>query len=341
LASLTIARTAPQNTAAHTHTNAKERNEMQQAARLPVREQRGKQGTFRRRLRQALVAYPFIVPYLIILSIFIVIATVTALVFSFYYVDFGFTPPVFTGLRNYQLIWYDLTHNGDFLIGLENGLKYTAGVVTLQTILALALALLLNQKVRGRGIFRTVFYLPSLTSSVAISLIFVWLYNPLGAINYLLSLVGIPGHNWLNDPTTALPAIMLLNIWTTAPTFMLIYLAGLQDIPEALYEAARVDGASEWQITRRVTIPLMRPVTFLVVALGTIGAFQVFDQIFVMQGPDGGPLKSTVSPVLEIYNTAFRDYHMGLACAEAFVLFAVIFTFTALQRRFIDTTIQY
>jgi multiple sugar transport system permease protein len=314
---------------------------MQQPVRLPVRAQRGTQGTFRRRLRQALTAYPFLAPYLIILGIFTVIATVTALVFSFYYVDFGFTVPVFTGLRNYQIIWYDLTHHGDFLISLENGLKYTVGVVTLQTILALTLALLLNQKVRGRGIFRTVFYLPSLTSSVAISLIFLWLYNEQGAINYLLSLLHIPAHNWLNDPATALPAIMLLTTWTTAPTFMLVYLAGLQDIPETLYEAARIDGAGEWQIIRWVTIPLLRPVTFLVVALGTIGALQVFDQVYVMQGPDGGPLKSTVSPVLEIYDAAFKNNLMGLACAEAFVLFAVIFTFTALQKRFIDTNIQY
>ncbi len=314
---------------------------MQQPVRLPVRPQRGRQGTFRRRLRQALSAYPFLAPYLIILGIFTLIATVTALVFSFYYVDFGFTEPVFTGLRNYQIIWYDLTHNGDFLISLENGVKYTVGVVTIQTILALALALLLNQKVRGRGIFRTVFFLPSLTSSVAISLIFLWLYNQQGAINYLLSLLHIPSHNWLNDPATALPAIMLLTIWTTAPTFMLVYLAGLQDIPETLYEAARIDGADDWQIIRWVTIPLLRPVTFLVVALGTIGAFQVFDQVYVMQGPDGGPLKSTVSPVLEIYDAAFKNNLMGLACAEAFVLFAVIFTFTALQKRFIDTNIQY
>ncbi|HEX9414553.1 MAG TPA: sugar ABC transporter permease [Ktedonobacterales bacterium] len=314
---------------------------MQQAARLPVPAQRGKQGTFRRRLRQALSAYPFIVPYLIILGIFTLIATVTALAFSFYYVDFGFTVPVFTGLHNYQLIWYDLTHNGDFLISLENVTKYTIGVVTLQTILAMALALLLNQKVRGRGIFRTVFYLPSLTSSVAISLIFLWLYNQQGAINYLLSLLHIPAHNWLNDPATALFAIMLLSIWTTAPFFMLVYLAALQDVPESLYEAARIDGATSWQIIRRVTIPLLRPTTFLVVVLGTIGAFQVFDTVYVMQGADGGPLKSTLTPVLEIVNAAFKENLMGLACAEAFVLFVVIFTFAVLQKRFIDTNIQY
>jgi multiple sugar transport system permease protein len=314
---------------------------MQQAVRLPVRAQQGGQRSLRRRLRRTLSAYGFLAPYLIVLTVFTLIATVTALGFSFFYVDFGFTSPVWYGLKNYEIIWYDLTHNGDFLISLENATKYTVGVVTLQTILALALALLLNQKVRGRGIFRTIFYLPSLTSSVAISLIFLWLYNERGAINYVLSLFGVSAHSWLNDPTTALPAIMLLNIWTTAPTFMLFYLAALQDIPDTLIEAARVDGASGWQIIRKVIVPLLRPVTFLVVAVGTIGSFQVFDQVYIMQGINGGPLKSTLTPTLLIYDAAFRDSLMGKACAYAFVLFAVIFTFTALQRRFIDADIQY
>lgn len=292
-------------------------------------------------LRDALSAYTFLAPYLLVMAVFTLIATVTALYLSFFYVDFGFTEPIWYGLKNYQIIWYDLTHDGDFLNSLINAIKYTVGVVTLQTVLALALALLLNTKIKGRGIFRTVFYLPALTSSVAISLIFLWLYNQNGAINYVLSLLHISAHNWLNDPLTALPAIMILNIWTTAPTFMLVYLAALQDIPDNLYEAARIDGASTWDVIRYVTIPLLRPTTFVVVALGTIGAFQVFDQIFVMQGSDCGPLRSTCSPVLIIYNTAFKNSLMGLACAEAFVLFVVIFTVTVLQRRFLDTNVQY
>jgi multiple sugar transport system permease protein len=315
---------------------------MQQALRRPgVAGKRGGKGFNRLKLRETLAAYGFLTPYLIVLSVFTLIATVVALGFSFFYVDFGFTQPVFYGLKNYQIIWYDLTHNGDFLVSLENAIKYTIGVVILQTVIAMALALLLNQKVRGRGIFRTVFYLPALTSSVAISLIFLWLYQKPGAINYLLSLVGIQGPAWLNDPNTALPAIMLLNIWTTAPTFMLVYLAALQDIPDTLFEAARIDGASTWQVIRHITIPLLRPTTFVVTALGTIGAFQLFDQVYVMQGPDGGPLRSTLTPVLIIYDTAFKSSLMGLACAEAFVLFVVIFTFTMLQKRFIDTNIQY
>ncbi|HLW02087.1 MAG TPA: sugar ABC transporter permease [Ktedonobacterales bacterium] len=294
-----------------------------------------------RKLRETLTAYGFLAPYLLILATFTLIATGYAFYLSFFYLDFGFGDPIFYGFKNYEHIWYDLTHSGDFFISLKNILFYTVGVVILQTVLALALALLLNQKVRGRGIFRTAFYLPALTSSVAISLIFIWLYNSQGVINYLLSLVGIHGPPWLYDPTTALPSIMLLNIWTTAPTFMLLYLAALQDIPDHLYEAARVDGANAWQITRKITLPLLRPTTFLVTALGTIGSFQMFDQSYLMGGASGGPLKSTLTPVLEIYNTAFADHAMGRACAEAVVLFVVILFFTILQRRFIDTNIQY
>lgn len=319
------------------------RFDMQHAMRTPKswRQSRRRFRMTRLRVREALAAYGFLAPYLLVMGVFTLIATLTALYLSFFYVNFGFTEPIWYGLRNYQIIWYDLTHNGPFLNSLINAAKYTVGVVTLQTILALALALLLNAKVRGSGFFRTAFYLPALTSSVAISLIFLWLYNPQGVINWALGLLGISSHAWLNDPTTALPAIMALNIWTTAPTFMLVYLAALQDIPDTLFEAARIDGASTWQMIRHITIPLLRPTTFVVVVLGTIGAFQMFDQVYVMQGTDCGPLRSTCTPVLIIYNTAFKSSLMGLACAEAFVLFVVIFTLAILQKRFIDANIQY
>jgi multiple sugar transport system permease protein len=294
-----------------------------------------------RKWRAAIAAYGFLAPFLLVLGVFTLLAVLYAFYLSFFYVNFGFTEPIWYGLRNYQNIWYDLTHNGDYLVSLINAVKYTVGVVTVQTCVALGLAVLLNQKFKMRGFFRTIYYLPALTSSVAISLIFLWLYNDQGAINYVLGLVHLPQPNWLNDPLTALPAIMLLNIWTTAPTFMLIYLAALQDVPQTLYEAARIDGANDWQVLTRVTVPLLRPTTFLVVALGTIGSFQVFDQVYVMQGAQGGPIRSTLVPALTIYNTAFNSGLMGLACAQAFVLFVVIFAFTVLQRRFIDANIQY
>lgn len=318
---------------------------MQGALRLPETARSSKRKRFisPRKLRETLTAYGFLAPYLLILATFTLIAAVYAFYLSFFSVDLGFTEPTYVGIKNFQHIWIDLTHNGDFFISLKNIVFYTIIVVIAQTVLALTLALLLNQKVRGRGVFRTAFYLPALTSSVAITLIFIWLYNSEGAINYLLSLVGIHGPAWLYDPSTALPAIMILNVWTTAPTFMLLYLAALQDIPDNLFEAARVDGASSWDVTRRITIPLLRPTTFLVTALGTIGCFQMFDQAFLIGGQNGDPLKSTLTPVLEIYSTAFygSNPRMGLACAEAVVLFVVILLFTILQRRFIDTNIQY
>lgn len=293
------------------------------------------------KMREAAAAYGFLAPYLIILAVFTLIATAYAFYLSFFYVDFGFTQPIFYGLKNYQIIWYDLTHDGNYYVGIVNAFKYTVFTVVLQTILALALALLINAKVRGRSFFRTAFYLPALTSSVAISLIFLWLYQPNGAINYLLSLIHIHGPAWLQDPNTALWAIGLMNIWTTAPTFMLMYLAALQDIPENLFEAARVDGASTWSVLRHITIPLLRPTTFVVMALGTIGGFQLFDQVYIMQGAAGGPLRSTLTPVLDIVDTAFKSSLMGLACAQAVILFVVIFMFTILQKRFIDANIQY
>ena len=302
---------------------------------------KGRQRIRRRKLRETLSAYGFLAPYLIILGAFTLIATFYAFYLSFFYVDFGFGEPIFYGTKNYQNIWYDLTHGGDFALGLKNIVIYTIGVVILQTALALALALLINQKVRGMSIFRTSIFLPTLTSSVAIALIFLWLYNTHGAINDLLKVVGIHGPNWLNEPSTALPSIMALNIWTTAPTFMLLYLAGLQDIPEQLYEAARVDGAGSWRTLWSITLPLLRPTTFLVTALGTIGSFQMFDQAYIMEGTGGDPLKSTLTPVLVIYNTAFGSSLMGRACAEAVILFVVIFAFTIIQRRFIDVNIQY
>jgi len=314
---------------------------MQIAERLPFVVRPQARNRRRPNWRRIFTAYAFLAPYLIVLVVFTLIAVLYAFYLSFYRVNLGIEAPVFRGLKNYQNIWFDLTHDGDFKVGLINGVKYTVGVVILQTVLGLALAVLLNQRIRARGFFRTLFYLPALTSSVAISLIFLWLYTPDGAINRLLGVLGLQGPNWLHDPLTALPAIMLLNIWTTAPTFMIIYLAALQDIPPTLSEAARVDGANGWQVFRHVTLPLLRPTTFLVVALGTIGAFQVFDQIYLMEGAEGGPLRSTLTPVVNIYNTAFRSSLFGLACVEAFVLFVVIFAFTIAQRRFIDANIQY
>jgi multiple sugar transport system permease protein len=239
-------------------------------------------------------------------------------------------------LHYYQLLFSQLSDvsNSDFWTSMINVVKYVVGVVIGQTILALVLAVILHNTVVARGVFRTIFYIPALISSVATSLIFLWLYNPDGLINYLLSLVHIHGQDWLNNTTFALPSIILLNIWSTGAAFMIYFLAALQDIPVELTEAAEVDGANRFQAFWNVTLPLLRPSIFLVVALGTIGAFQVFDQAKFMT--NGGPANATLVPLLEIYNAGFQDGHFGLAAAMAVILFVVIFIVTLIQRRLID-----
>ncbi|HEY1352551.1 MAG TPA: sugar ABC transporter permease [Ktedonobacteraceae bacterium] len=290
---------------------------------------------------ETLAAYVFLAPYLLVLVVFFALVSLYGVGLSLFSIDLGFTPPQFVGLHNYQVLFQQLFTNpglSPFWISLVNILKFTLIVVIGQTILALILAMLLQTLIRGKGIFRTVFYIPALTSSVATALIFLWLYNPDGLVNYLLSLLHLTGPDWLNDPLWALPALMFLNIWTTAASFMIYFLAALQDLPREILEAAEVDGANRFQILWQVTLPLLRPTTFLVVALGTIGAFQMFDQAKFMT--NGGPLNSTLTPMLEIYNAAFNDTHFGSAAAMSVILFLLIFTVTLLQRRFIDTGLQ-
>jgi multiple sugar transport system permease protein len=298
--------------------------------------QRGTGGTPRGRKGETLSAYLFLLPYLIVLCVFTLFVSLYGIGLSLFRVDVGFGTPEFVGLHYYQLLFSQLSDigNSDFWTSMINVFKYVIGVVILQTILALALAVVLHNAPAFKGAFRTIFYVPALTSSVATSLIFLWLYNPDGVINYLLSLVHIQGQDWLNNTTFALPSIILLNAWTTGASFMIYFLAALQDVPQEIVEAAKVDGANPFQAFMNVTVPLLRPAIFLVVALGTIGAFQIFDQAKFMT--NGGPANATLVPLLEIYNAGFGDGHFGLAAAMAVLLFIIIFLVTLLQRRLID-----
>jgi multiple sugar transport system permease protein len=293
-------------------------------------------------LRRNLTAYLFMLPYLFILVIFTLGAAVFGLALSLYHVNYGIDTPHFIGLDNFRYLWDQFLHNRDnfeFAISLKNIAQYAVVVIIGQTTLALCYALLLNQPIKGRSFLRTAIYLPSVTSSVAITLIFIYLLSNGGAFNAVLSLVHIKGPDWYHDPATALWAIMIQNIYTTAPTFMILFLAALQGLPAPVYEAARVDGAGTWGLFRLVTLPLLRPTMFLVVALGTIGSLQTFDQVAI--ATQGGPLNATVTPVWTIYDTAFLQSHFGLGASMAVVLFVIIFTVTLIQRRFIDATIEY
>ncbi len=293
-----------------------------------------------RRASETLSAYLFLLPYLLVLLVFTIGVAIYGIGLSLFTVDLGFTPPQFVGFHNYQILFNQLADfaNSYFWISMVNIIKYVVVIVIGQTILALALAVILQNITQARGIFRTILYIPAVTSSVATALIFLWLYNPDGLIDYALYLLHIPGPDWLNNPTFALPALMLLNIWTTGAAFMIYFLAALQDIPKELIEAASVDGANRWQAFWYITIPLLRPAIFLVVALGTIGGFQMFDQAKFMT--NGGPLNATLTPMLEIYNAAFQDSHFGLAAAMSVLLFILIFIVTLIQRRLIDPSVS-
>lgn len=285
---------------------------------------------------ERLAALVFLAPFLLLLLVFVLWPVLNAFWLSFHAYDL-FEAPRWVGLSNYQL----LLQHGDFWISLRNTVFYTVGVVVAQTALALFLALLMDQRIRGKTAFRIAYFLPSVTSSVAISLIFMALFFKNGMLNQILSGLGLDRVlaltglavpvDWLGDSHTALPSLMAMNIWSTAGFFMIIFLAGLQDIPQTLYEVAELDGAGPWAQFRYVTLPLLKPTFFYVGTMGIIGAFQVFDQVFIMT--NGGPLKATMTMAYLLYTEAFVHFNMGYACAIAFVLATVIFLATMGQKR--------
>lgn len=291
--------------------------------------ERARQSTRRRRaMGEALTAYTFLAPYLFIFLAFTVVGIAYAAYLSFTKYNL-LSPPQWWGVEGYSRVLQDdlfLSH------ALPNTLKYVAIVVPIQTVISLVLAFAMDQKLRFRRGFRTVFYIPSITSSVVISVIFVWLFAAQGVINQILRL----NVNWLDETGTAFYVIMGMNIFTTSGTLMLIFLAGLQDVPATLYEAADIDGANKLQTFLYVTVPMLRPVIFFVVTVGVIGCFQVFDQIYVMTA--GGPLDTSTTMTYLIYKWAFRDtsIKMGQAAALAILLTVMILVVTVLQRRIIE-----
>lgn len=328
-----------------------------------------------RRRKELFTGYLFLAPYLLVVLTFTIGVILFALYISFHNYDI-FTRPTFAGLSNYAKAFAGFTDatKRDFLQSLYNVTWYMLIVVPIQTGMAILLAVLLNAPMRMRQLFRTVFYAPSVTSSVVITLIFVWFYLKAGYANYfiqtILGWVGIhfEAINWLGDPrgliqlilgpfgvdipssqwyfrgpSIAWMAVMFQNIFTTIPTFMIMFLAALQDINPAVYEAARIDGANSWQVFRKVTLPLLKPITLLVIVLGTIGTLQVFDQVYL--ATRGGPLKTSLTPVFLIFQEALgvnAPIDMGYATALAFILAVIIFVITFIQRRMIERgTEQY
>ena len=237
-------------------------------------------------------------------------------------------PPVLVGLDNYL----GLLSDKNFHRALVNTLYYMVGYLPLVLGGALATAVLLNSKLKGSTFFRGVYFLPVVTSWVVVALLWKWLLSPEGGmVNYLLSLVGIDGPGWWTDRSWAMPSIILASAWKDLGFSMLILLAGLQNIPEHLYEAARIDGAGRWQRLRYITLPLLTPFIFFAMVLAMIGAFQVFDQVWIMT--EGGPAGATTVVMEQVVKNAFKYGLMGEASAMSWVLFAIILSFTVVQLR--------
>lgn len=283
------------------------------------------------KITENLAGYLFISPTILILGTFVVLPIVYAIFLSLQKVQLlGGIEYKFIGFRNFSQILQDER----FWIALQNTAQYVVIVVPAQTTLALILAVTLNSGICGKNWWRILYFLPTVTSSAVLTLIFMWIYNTNGLLNDFLAFLGLPTYNWLGDPGVALKGIMLMNIWSTAPFYMVIYLAALQDIPQRLYEAAAIDGANTWQQFIHITVPLLKPVTFFVVTIGVIGTFQLFDQSYIFSGGTGGPNNATLTVVLLIYQAVFRNLQMGYAAAIAFLLAAVIISLTLIQRRF-------
>ncbi|GFE71764.1 binding-protein-dependent transport systems inner membrane component [Chroococcus sp. FPU101] len=281
-------------------------------------------------LTEDLTGYLFMFPSLLVLGTFVVLPILYAAFLSFQKVQLlGNIEYQFVGFNNF----IRLIKDDRVWIALKNTAEYVAIVVPSQTILALLLAVSLNSDIKGKYWWRLIYFLPTITSSAVLTLIFMWIYNTDGLLNYFLALLHLPTYNWLDDPAVALKSIMIMNIWSTAPFFMVIYLAALQNIPQPLYEAAKIDGANNWQQFIYITLPLLKPVTFFVMTMGIIGTFQLFDQSYIFSGGSGGPNNATLTVVLLIYQYVFKDLQMGYAAALAFLLALVIISLTLIQRR--------
>ncbi|MEO7841139.1 MAG: sugar ABC transporter permease [Anaerolineales bacterium] len=299
---------------------------------------------FLRRMRETLrlmrknwSAYLFLMPGLIHFAIFTLFAVSFAFYISFH--DWNIIRPEkpFVGLDNYLRLIGDARFHRAVL----NTLTFMVGV-PLNLISGLAVALLLNTKVRGQALFRAMFYLPVVTPLVVSSIIWKWVYQgDYGLLNYYLLKFGIIQEKifWLADPNLALPALIIMGIWGGTGATMVIYLAGLQSIPQEMYDAAMVDGANSWQRLLYITIPLLKPTTFFLFITSVIGTFQIFTEVYIMT--NGGPLSRTTTIGYYLYINAFRELDMGYATAMAFVLFAMIFGFTLLQWKFTRGDVEY
>lgn len=285
--------------------------------------------------REARAGWLFVSPWLVGFTIFLAGPLATALYLSFCEYSV-LKAPVWIGTTNYQALVQDEV----FWKSLSNTLLYALFAIPLGTITALSLAMLLNARIRGQAIYRTIFFLPSLVPAVPLSVLWLWMFNGQhGIINTALGWIGIEGPKWLTDPVWSKPALVMMSIWGVGNA-MVIYLAGLQEVPQQLYEAADLDGASAWQRTKNVTLPLISPVIVFNVIMAIIGSLQVFTQPYIMF-PGGRPDRSTYFYSMYLYDNAFVYLKMGYASAMGWVMFLIILLLTRLALSYADRRVHY
>ena len=276
----------------------------------------------------------FILPQLISLVCLGIIPIVIAFVLSFFDWN-GFSSPVFTGLQNFKEVFTD----PDTAMAIKNTLLYSAIYVPCSIVLSLGLAMLLN-KAWGKMFYRAVFFLPQIVTSVGIAVVWSWIYQPqFGILNMILKFFGIQGKEWLRDPSTAMGAVIVMSIWWALGYNIVLFLAGLQNVPRTYVEAAKIDGANERQVFSNITVPLISPTTLLVTITTMISAFQVFDQMFLLTS--GGPAKKTYTMAIHIYQTAFKSYELGKASTAALLLFFVVVAVSVIQFKLSDKWVHY
>jgi len=289
----------------------------------------------KRRLTDNLSAFGFISPNVVGFLIFTFLPVFASLVLAFCQWDL-LSPPKFVGMKNFanlmsdKLFWKYFGNTLFFMMGIPIGMA-----------ISLCLALLMNNKLKGIVIFRTIYFMPVVSSMVAVALLWRWIYNPdFGLLNSFLRMIGFKNPpQWLSSTTWAKPAVMLMSIWKGAGYNMLLYLAALQGIPEQLYEAAEIDGANAWQRFWHVTFPMLAPTNFFIIIMGVIGGFQIFGVLYVMTG--GGPAGSTTTIVYYIYNNAFQWFKMGYASTISWFLFIIIFIVTIINWKYGSKQVDY
>jgi multiple sugar transport system permease protein len=311
------------------------------------------------RKKNNLIGYLFILPALLVIAVFRLYPILQAIRMSFY--NWGLAGPLrFIWFKNFTRLFID----PEFYQSLGNTFWYVIFVVPLTIVISVFFANLLNRQISGRGIYRTLYYLPVVTSIVAISVVWKWILNPdRGILNAMLNLIGIESVKWLNDargifelllsrlgiqvsgfmagPSIALFALIIMAVWHNIGYCIIIALAGLQNVPKQYYEAAKIDGANGWHIFWHITMPVMSPIIFYLLITQSIIAFNTFTPIYVMTQPPGGPLSTTSLIVFYLYEQSFRLWNLGYANAIAFVIFIIIFCLTQVQKKFIEQRVYY